>query len=39
MGGATRPKCALNKLVCHALSSRDIKAVNRPCMYTAGVCA
>lgn len=37
-GAATRPKCVLNRLVCHALSSRDIKAVNSPrvraCAYS-----
>lgn len=41
--GATRPKCVPNRLVCHTLSSRDMKAVNSlcicACVRAARVCA
>lgn len=31
---ATRPKCVLNRLICHGLSSKEIKSVKSPCAHT-----
>lgn len=31
---ATRPKCVLNRLICHALSSREIKSTKSLCVHT-----
>ena len=32
---AVGPKCVMNRLVCQALSLRDIKSVNSVCIRTA----
>lgn len=40
LGDTRRPGCVPNRLVCHALSSRDNKAANSPCARAApSLCA